>query len=125
VGLGGHVIVTNDARIGLRGLRDGMDPRLAEGGGLTMVVEMRSGDRGSLGRCSMLAGTVTVEALRGRNCLFGSDVDGEKMLGVPSCFVCESNDICDDRDSDMGASSGPSIFVHLFILLTLRLSFKK
>jgi len=90
-----------------------------------MVVEMRSGDRGSLGRCSMLAGTVTVEALRGRNCLFGSDVDGEKMLGVPSCFVCESNDICDDRDSDMGASSGPSIFVHLFILLTLRLSFKK
>jgi hypothetical protein len=41
---------------------------------------MRSGDRSSLGRCSILAGTVTIEALRGRNSLFGSDVDGEKML---------------------------------------------
>jgi len=89
-----------------------------------MVVEMRSGDRGTLGRCSMLA-AVTVEALRGRSCLFGSEVDGERMLCVPSCFACESNDSCDDRDSDMGASSGPSIFVHLFILLTLRLSLKK
>jgi hypothetical protein len=53
----------------------------------------------------MLAGTVTIEALRGRNSLFRLDIDGEKMLGVPSCFAYESNNICDNWDSDIGASS--------------------
>jgi hypothetical protein len=51
-----------------------------------MVVEARSEERCSLGYCSMPVGEVAIGALRGRNCLAGSDVDGEMMLRVPSCF---------------------------------------
>jgi hypothetical protein len=98
---------------GLRGSRNGMDPRLTVGGGPTMVVEMRNGDRGgSLACCSMLVlvEAVAVEVLlSGRNCLVGSDVDGERMLWVPSGLASESNDIRDEcsGSGDIGASSTP------------------
>lgn len=73
-----------------------------------MVVEMRNGDRGgSLGRCSMLVlvGAVSVGVLSGRNCLAGSDVDGEAMPCVPLGLASDSNDICDERPGEIGASS--------------------
>jgi hypothetical protein len=59
-------------------------------------------------------------ALRGRKRWVGSDVNGG-TIRVPSGFTNESNDNCDDWDGDIGANSGPSTSVHLFILLTLRL----
>ena len=94
VGLGGHVNVTGDERPGLRGSGGRMAPRLGVGGGPMMMVERRMGDRGWLGR-STVAGGVTMGATRGRNCLVGSDVDGERMC-VPSDLTSESNESCDD-----------------------------
>jgi len=61
----------------------------------------------------------------GRKCFDGSDVvDGERM-SVLSDLTSDSNESCDAWDGDMGASSGPRISVHLFIVLTLRLIRKK
>jgi hypothetical protein len=109
---GGPTVVVemrSEDRGGLRGSGNGMDPRLAAGGGPMMVVEMRNGDRGgSLGYCSMfvLVGVATVDVLlSGRNCLAGSDVDGENMLWVPSGFASESKDIRDERSGDIGGAS--------------------
>lgn len=88
-----------------------------------VIVERRMGDRGWLGR-STVAGGVVMGATRGRKCLVGSDVDGERVC-VPSDLTSESNESCDDWDGDITASSGPRISVHRFILLTLRRMRKK
>ena len=68
-----------------------------------VIVERRMGDRGWLGR-STVAGGVIMGATRGRRCLVGSDVDGERTC-VPSDLTSESNESCDDWDGDITASS--------------------
>jgi len=55
VGLG-HDNVTGDERIGLWGSGVGMGPRRGVGGGPMMIVEMRRGDSGWLGRSTVAGG---------------------------------------------------------------------
>ena len=55
VGLG-HDNVTGDERIGLWGSGGGMGPRRGVGGGPMVIVEMRRGDRGWLGRSTVAGG---------------------------------------------------------------------
>lgn len=87
-----------------------MGERLAAGGGLRMIVEVRMGDSGMIPGSSILVGELTDSALREGKCdwLLSSDVVcGGKKKGFPSNLTRGESmgDICDNWDGDIGASS--------------------
>lgn len=86
-----------------------------------MIVDVRMGDSGMIRGSSRLIGELTDTALRGG---ISSDVDRGERTRFPSNLTQGDSigDKCDNWDGDIGASSGPSTFVRLFIFLTLRLT---
>ena len=149
--MSGHGTAGRDERIGLLGLggrlglEDRMGDRLAGGGGLRKIVDVRIGDSGKLGSSSIV-GELTDTALRGDNSSHA--VRGGKILLFPSNTTRGESIVvnCENWDGDIGTASskkaskkwsgvsnarlqssknerapGPRTFVSLFMFLTLRL----
>jgi len=134
--MSGHGTAARDERIGLLGLDWGMglearmgDRLAAAGGALRNIVDVRIGDSGKVGSSRIVGElTDTDAALRGGKwSSFSSDavrgVRGGMIILFPSNLTRGESIVvnCENWDGDIGASSGPSTFVSLFILLTLRL----
>jgi len=97
-----------------------------------MIVDVRMGESGIPGNSIIVVGELTdgVALMSGGGkWLVSSDIVrgvGVKKIRFPSISNLTLGgesivDKCDNWDGDIGASSGPSTFVRLFILLTLRL----
>lgn len=84
-----------------------MGNRLAAGGGLRMIVEVRMGDSGMIPGSSILVGELTDTALREGKRLLSSDVVRGGKKGFPSNLTWGESmgDKCDNWDGDIGASS--------------------
>jgi hypothetical protein len=83
------------------GLEDRMGDRLAAGGGLRKIVDVRMGDSGMIPGSSIHIGELTNGTLRGVKWLFSSDICFPSNLTLGESI----GDKWDNWDGDIGASS--------------------